>query len=111
MIGERVQKYRKEAGLTITQLAERAGVAKSYLSALERNLQQNPSIHFLEKIAVELDIDVDYLIKDDPTEGEDQVSASLDPEWANLVKEAMRSGVSKDEFKDFLEYNKWKMNQ
>ncbi|GEL09116.1 helix-turn-helix domain-containing protein [Salisediminibacterium halotolerans] len=111
MIGERVKKYRKEAGLTITQLAERAGVAKSYLSALERNLQQNPSIAFLEKLAAELNIKVDYLIKENPDDVTDEMGASLDPEWANLVKEAMHSGVSKDEFKDFLEYNKWKMKQ
>ncbi|MDU5950958.1 MAG: anti-repressor SinI family protein, partial [Paenibacillus macerans] len=32
-------------------------------------------------------------------------------EWWELVQEAMTSGVSKKEFKDFLEYQKWKMGQ
>ena len=42
--------------MSMTELAEKAGVAKSYLSSLERNLQTNPSIQFLEKIAVVLDV-------------------------------------------------------
>ncbi|RPF54033.1 helix-turn-helix domain-containing protein [Aquisalibacillus elongatus] len=106
MIGERVRKYRQSKGMSLTELAERAGVAKSYLSALERNIQQNPSIQFLEKVAVELNITVDHLIKDDVAE----IQSSLDSDWEDLVKEAMQSGVSKEEFKNFLEFNKWKLN-
>lgn len=110
MIGERVKKYRKEAGLSMTELADRAGVAKSYLSALERNIQTNPSIQFLEKIAAVLHIDMDVLLKNEsdlPTRSKD----NLDNEWQSLVREAMDSGVSKEEFKEFLEYNKWKIKQ
>ncbi|GAA0467001.1 helix-turn-helix domain-containing protein [Alkalibacillus silvisoli] len=102
MIGERVKNYRKEAGMTLTQLADEAGVAKSYLSAIERNIQQNPSIQFLEKVANVLKIDVDFLIKDP----EQQKDAPLDREWEQLVIDAMDSGVSKEEFKEFLEFNK-----
>ncbi|WP_411954123.1 helix-turn-helix domain-containing protein [Alkalibacillus sp. S2W] len=98
MIGSRVKKYRKEAGMTLSQLAEEAGVAKSYISAIERDLQHNPSIQFLEKVAAVLNIDVDQLIKDE----------SLDDDWEELVKQAMDSGVSKDEFREFIEFNKWK---
>lgn len=49
MIGERVKKLREEKKMSMTELADKAGVAKSYLSSLERNLQTNPSIQFLEK--------------------------------------------------------------
>lgn len=105
MIGERVQKYRKEKGMSLTELAERAGVAKSYLSALERNIQQNPSVQFLEKVAAELDISIDHLIKDTVEEGK----SGLDSDWEKLVKDAMESGISKEEFKNFLEFNKWKL--
>jgi len=108
MVGERVKKYRKEAGMSLTELAERAGVAKSYLSALERNIQTNPSIQFLEKIADVLQVDMNLLLKDQP-EKSDQ--SDLDNEWQTLVKEAMDSGVSKDEFKEFLEFNKWKIQK
>lgn len=111
MIGERVKKYRKDAGLTLTELAERAGVAKSYLSALERNIQKNPSVQFLEKVAAELNITIDHLLKDHVAETHSPSQNHLDNEWEKLVKEAMDSGVSKEEFREFLEFNKWKMKQ
>ncbi|WP_027965152.1 helix-turn-helix domain-containing protein [Halalkalibacillus halophilus] len=108
MIGERVQKYRKDRGLTLTELAERAGVAKSYISALERNIQQNPSIQFLEKVADVLNVSIDQLLYESTPENEKE---TLDNDWEDLVKEAMNSGVSKEEFKEFLEFNKWKKDQ
>ncbi|MCY9128792.1 transcriptional regulator SinR, partial [Bacillus spizizenii] len=48
MIGQRIKQYRKEKGYSLSELAEKAGVAKSYLSSIERNLQTNPSIQLLE---------------------------------------------------------------
>ncbi|GEL78407.1 helix-turn-helix domain-containing protein [Tenuibacillus multivorans] len=107
MIGERVKKYREKQNMSLTELAERAGVAKSYISALERNIQKNPSVQFLEKVASELNITIDHLIKDDMDE--DESSSGLDADWEELVREAMNSGVSKEEFKSFLEFNKWKL--
>ena len=56
MIGDRVKKIRLERKLSLSELALKAGVAKSYLSSLERNLQTNPSIQFLEKIATVLGV-------------------------------------------------------
>jgi len=39
----------------------------------------------------------------------DLETAELDGEWKKLVVEAMNSGVSKEEFRQFLEFNKWKL--
>src|SRR5690606_34806664 len=106
MIGDRIKNLRIERKLSLTELAERAGVAKSYLSSIERNLQTNPSIQFLEKISNVLNVPVDYLLhetKEDETE--------LDPEWISIVQEAMKSGVSKEQFREFLEFNKWRLTQ
>ncbi|MBT2659361.1 MULTISPECIES: helix-turn-helix domain-containing protein [Bacillaceae] len=105
MIGDRVKKYRLEKKMSLSELAEQAGVAKSYLSSLERNLQKNPSIQFLEKIAGVLNLPVEHLIHEQINKDD------LDTDWMNLVKEAMNSGVSKEQFKDFLEFNKWRINQ
>lgn len=107
MIGERIKKYREQRKLSMSELADRAGVAKSYLSSIERNLQSNPSVQFLEKVSSVLGVTVNTLLHDnDETEKE-----NLDREWATLVREAMDSGVTKEQFKDFLEFNKWKINQ
>ncbi|WP_071458553.1 helix-turn-helix domain-containing protein [Bacillus massilinigeriensis] len=105
MIGDRVKMMRQERKMSLSELAEQAGVAKSYLSSLERNLQTNPSIQFLEKISSVLDIPVDYLIHDKPD------TAKVDPDWVSLVREAMDSGISKDQFREFLEFNKWRISQ
>ena len=105
VIGERVKKYRQERNLSLSELAEKAGVAKSYLSSLERNLQQNPSIQFLEKIAGVLNVPVDHLIYDK------QHTETVDADWLKLVQEAMESGISKEQFKEFLEFNKWRIRQ
>lgn len=105
MIGDRVKKIRLEKKMSLSELAEQAGVAKSYLSSLERNLQRNPSIQFLEKIAVVLNVPVDHLIHENINTDE------LDSDWINLVKNAMNSGVSKDQFRDFLEFNQWRLKQ
>lgn len=102
MIGKRVQQLRLTKGMSITELAERAGVAKSYLSSIERDIQSNPSIQFLEKVGSVLGVSVeDFLQSND--------EIHMDKEWTDLVREAMNSGVSKDQFKEFLEYNKWRI--
>jgi XRE family transcriptional regulator of biofilm formation len=109
MIGQRIKEYRLQRKLTLSELAENAGIAKSYLSSIERNLQSNPSIQFLEKIAAVLDVSVNTLLhneENDTTENPD-----LDSDWAKLVREAMNSGISKDQFREFLEFNKWKNKQ
>ncbi|MFB5663848.1 helix-turn-helix domain-containing protein [Alteribacillus sp. HJP-4] len=107
MIGERVKKYRKEKGISLTELADQAGVAKSYLSAIERNIQTNPSVQFLEKISKVLNISIDVLIREEQEVDE----KNLDEDWLKIVQEAMDSGVSKQQFKEFLEFNKWRSNK
>ncbi|MCK1994443.1 helix-turn-helix domain-containing protein [Peribacillus muralis] len=105
MIGERVKKLREEKKMSMTELADKAGVAKSYLSSLERNLQTNPSIQFLEKISVVLNIPVDALLYDAPNK------ETLDNDWMRIVEEAMNSGVSKQQFREFIEFNKWRKDK
>ena len=104
MIGEKIKRLRNEKDLSISELADKAGVAKSYLSSIERNIQSNPSIQFIEKIGQVLGVSVNELLRDESSnETED-----LDEEWLEIVQEAMNSGVSKTDFKEYLEFNKWK---
>ncbi|WP_134684449.1 helix-turn-helix domain-containing protein [Brevibacillus migulae] len=107
MIGNRIQRLRKEKGLSLSELAERAGVAKSYLSSIERGIQSNPSIQFLEKVSTVLGMTVESIIHEEP----DIDKGEMDPEWLNLVQEAMASGVSKEQFREFLEFNKWRIKR
>lgn len=107
VIGDKIKALRKEKNLSISELAEKAGVAKSYLSSIERNIQTNPSIQFMEKVCRVLDISVNELVLEDQAEE----SKNLDEEWVEIVREAMNSGVTKEQFKEYLAFNKWRNEQ
>lgn len=106
MIGKRVKRLRLERGFSLSELAESAGVAKSYLSMIERDLQTNPSIHFLEKLAKVLRVNVEQLLFAERRDGFDPIADnrhSLPPEWIQLIHGAISSGISKSEFEQFIE--------
>ena len=96
LIGDRVKKLRQEKKMSLSELALQAGVAKSYLSSLERNLQTNPSIQFLEKISTVLGVPVDSLIL------EHRNKEDLDSEWMKIVKKLWNLVYLKNNFVNFL---------
>ncbi|WP_277680362.1 helix-turn-helix domain-containing protein [Gracilibacillus dipsosauri] len=108
MIGEKIKAFREQKKMSLSELAERSGVAKSYLSSIERNIQSNPSIQVLEKIAGVLGVSTNVLIHDFK---ETDKASELDPEWLNIVYEAMNSGISKEDFREYLEFNKWRLEK
>ncbi|MCD1161114.1 helix-turn-helix domain-containing protein [Peribacillus frigoritolerans] len=99
MIGYRVKSFREEKKMSISELSTKSGVAKSYISSLERNLQTNPTILVLEKIASILCITVDALLYE-------QVDNSMDDEWKEIMKDIMGSGITKEEMRKFIEVRK-----
>ncbi|REE90551.1 transcriptional regulator [Paenibacillus taihuensis] len=105
-IGKRIQQLRTERSISLSELAERADVAKSYISSVERGLQSNPSIQFLEKISTALDVSIHDILYGNSAAQE----KLLDDDWQQLLRDAMASGISKSQFKEFLEFQKWKKN-
>lgn len=109
LIGAKIRSLRKRKGLTLTQLSELAGVAKSYLSSIERGIQNNPSIQFLEKVSFILDVSVEQFWQ--PVQEKEVRPPKLDREWQELIREAMRSGLTKKQFREYMEFTKWKKNR
>jgi XRE family transcriptional regulator, master regulator for biofilm formation len=108
MIGKNIYKIRKKRGLTLSELAERASISKSYLSNIERNVNQNPSIQVLEKIAMVLYVDLKLLLIKNGSKIESP--AMLESEWVDFVHELKESGVKKDQLQDYklvIEFIKW----
>ncbi|MGV3467189.1 MAG: helix-turn-helix domain-containing protein [Heyndrickxia sp.] len=106
MIGKNIYTYRIQKKLTLSELADRAGISKSYLSNIERNLNQNPSIQVLSKIALVLEVDLESLIKNDANHEQ-----PLDEGWQEIVNELKDSGIGKDnldEYRTLIEFIKWK---
>lgn len=110
MIGERIKSLREKKGYSITKLADLAGISKSYLSYIERNMQNNPSLQVMAKIAAPLDSNIEYLLGEEhlPKIHEDEM---LDEEWRLIIKNAVDEGMSKGDFqalKDLIRSNMWK---
>ncbi|SDN07692.1 Peptidoglycan/LPS O-acetylase OafA/YrhL, contains acyltransferase and SGNH-hydrolase domains [Fictibacillus solisalsi] len=101
LIGERVKKYRMKSKMSINQLAEKTGIAKSYLSSIEQNAKSNPSILILHKIAHTLKIPAYALMHPDT---QDQI----DDEWISLINKAIEIGLTKEQFEEYLEWERKK---
>lgn len=107
MIGKTINENRKLRGLTLSELAERAKISKSYLSNIERNLNRNPSIQVVRRIADVLNIELDILLGEDNNNGNHQV---IDQEFIELVTELKETGIEKEQIKEYktlIEFIKW----
>ena len=60
-LGEKLRKTRKEKGMSIAALAEKAGVSPGMISQIERNTTV-PSILLFAKIAKALDESISYFL-------------------------------------------------
>jgi XRE family transcriptional regulator of biofilm formation len=106
MIGETIYQIRKKRGYTLSELAERTHISKSYLSNIERNINNNPSIDVIKKLALVLDVDLITLL------GVDSISPihKLDSEWVDFVNDLKESGIKIEEIREYkklLEFIKW----
>lgn len=104
MIGKTVYEFRKQKGLTLSELAKRANISKSYLSNIERNINRNPSIDVVKRIAVVLNIDLDIMLS---TENNTFHFQEVDQELIDLATELKETGIEKKEFKTLIEFIKW----
>jgi transcriptional regulator with XRE-family HTH domain len=107
MIGKNIYKIRKQRGFTLSELAERTGISKSYLSNIERNLKQNPSIHVVEKIALVLKVELKTLLK---ISSDMEAKQQLEKEWLDFICELKNTGIDKErihEYKILIDFIKW----
>lgn len=107
MIGNNIASIRKQRGYTLSELSEKTGISKSYLSNIERNLKQNPSIHVMEKIAEVLKVDIKTLLK---IASDGELKQQVEKEWMDFIYDVKKAGVSKErihEYKVLIEFMKW----
>lgn len=107
MIGKNIYKIRKQRGYTLSELAERTGISKSYLSNIERNLKQNPSIQVVEKIALVLKVELKTLLK---LSTDLESKQQIEKEWIDFIYEMKNMGIEKErihEYKILIEFMQW----
>lgn len=63
-LGHKVRFYRTGKGWSITQLAEKSGVSKAYISDLENGVAGKPNIQYVYAVAVVLEVTLDQLLED-----------------------------------------------
>jgi HTH-type transcriptional repressor of puuD len=80
-IGGRIKEIRKQSGIKITELAEKAGIARVYLSDIERG-KHTPSLKTLEAICAALKVSLSAFFAE---EGQ-----GLDPEFRKMVDTAKK---------------------
>lgn len=73
-LGEKIQRLRKEKGLTLEKLAEITGSSKSYIWELENKTPPRPSAEKVSKIADKLGVNVEYLLDAEQTITEDDAA-------------------------------------
>lgn len=108
MIGSNINTIRRKKGLSLSELAEKAEISKSYLSNIERNLNDNPSIQVLVKIAQVLNVDIRTLVDINSS------NKVLDREWVDFIEELRRLGIEKEalqELKPIIEFMIWQKNR
>ncbi|ENQ3106093.1 Transcriptional regulator, contains XRE-family HTH domain [Bacillus sp. 491mf] len=107
MIGRNIYQIRKKRGLTLSELAEKAGISKSYLSNIERSINQNPSIQVLEKIGLVLEADLNTLLE---MNANTETIQQIEKEWVDFVYELKKAGINKEKLGDYkilIDFIKW----
>ncbi|MDQ1144583.1 XRE family transcriptional regulator of biofilm formation [Bacillus sp. SORGH_AS 510] len=111
MFGNNVAKIRKQRGYSLSELAELTDISKSYLSNIERNLNRNPSLQIMIKIATVLKVDLVTLLK---TGSDEDANLYIEKEWIDFVRELKESGLEKahiQQYKSVIEFIKWQNEQ
>lgn len=103
-LAKRIQQRRKEAGLTLDELAEKAGVSKTYLWELESDLrgEKKPSADVVLRIATALNTTIADLLAL-PAVQVDESKVELPPslvEFRDWVKKILKETLSPVDLRD-----------
>ena len=106
MIGDRIRTIRVQKRMTLSNLAEKANVTKSYLSNIERNISTNPTIDFVEKVALALNMKPESLL------GWEKDVSSLDNPFSYVKKYLLTMDDEQlIELKDYIDFILWKRDR
>ncbi len=94
LIGTKLRQLRRARGLTLDELAEKAGASKSYLWELEKGGSKRPSAVKLQSLALALGVTTEFLLDDRAAEpGEDDEDLAffsayrtLDPNLRRMIR-------------------------
>lgn len=95
-IGDNMRILRERQGMTITELAEKAGVSRSQLTKLEKGSQKNPGIETIVAMATALGVPIEELVFGESDENEEMKAqlraiSELKPAQREVAKQMLRT--------------------
>lgn len=91
-VGQKIRALRTEAGVTLPDLAEKAGVSKGFLSQLENDEKANVSLDTLAKIAKALGVSIGGLLGLEAARAKQATQEVVDPELEKHIQERQDAG-------------------
>lgn len=91
-VGQKIRALRTEAGVTLPDLAEKAGVSKGFLSQLENDEKANVSLDTLAKIAKALGVTVGGLLGLEAARAKQQTPEETDPALEKYIQKRQAAG-------------------
>jgi transcriptional regulator with XRE-family HTH domain len=97
-VGKKIQTLRVEKGLTLPQLAEKAGVSKGFVFQIEDDQKTNPSLETLNKIAKALDVTLADLLEKETVQAKRVVGVpdDLEPSLREFIADRNAQGQPVD---------------
>jgi transcriptional regulator with XRE-family HTH domain len=92
-LGQRIRLRRKSVGLSLRELAAKAGVTASFISQVERG-QTNPSIDSLRRIAEALQVSILHFLSDHVLAQPKSVQVSAPFKYVPIVRANARSKLT-----------------
>lgn len=65
MLGDNIKRIREAKKISINALSKMCGISPGYLSDIEKNKKENPSIEILNKLSLALDVSLEDFFKID----------------------------------------------
>lgn len=97
MIGDNIKKLREDSNLSLSELAERIGISRPYLSLIESNQRTNIKSELLSKISESLNVPVSTIL------GEEQ-QEELPIGFMHIAREAQKNGLTPDDVKFAIDW-------
>jgi transcriptional regulator with XRE-family HTH domain len=97
VIGDNIKKIREESNMSLSELAERIGISRPYLSLIESNQRTNIKSELLSKISESLNVPVSTLL------GEEQ-QEELPIGFLHIAREAQKNGLTPDDVKFAIDW-------
>jgi transcriptional regulator with XRE-family HTH domain len=95
-IGENIKKYREIRGLTLPDLAERAGVSKAFLWEIESGKSKRPGAEVLFRIADALGVTIAHLMGRQPSAQKELIEPEINDGLRAFINERKRLGQALD---------------